>query len=441
MSLLLKDLHHHLHFLRRTQLWLQILLGMTLGILVGYLCSPSKGLLSANTASSVAGWLSLPGHIFLTLIQSVVIGLVVSSIIIGLNSSQDKDSLKRVSTSIIPYFLLTTTAACAIGIALTMILRPGEYIHADLVSQTIETTQISAQAAGISNPEEHGIANIPAKIVSLIPANFLKAAVSNNMLQIVAFTILIGLALRSIGPARSQPLLSFFASLQAVSMKVVAWAMILAPWAVFGLLAEITIQIGIGALVTMSAYVGTVLLGLTLLLVLYLAIVAVFSRMSPFRFLASIRDVMLLAFSTSSSAAVMPLSIKAAEERLDVQPTVSQLVIPLGATVDMAGTALYQVVAAVFLTQVFNISLSPAGLVVLTVTTVGASIGTPSAPGVGIVVLATILSGIGVPTTGIALIIGVDRILDMCRTSVNVTGDLVGCVVANRFIKKAECGG
>jgi Na+/H+-dicarboxylate symporter len=181
--------------------------------------------------------------------------------------------------------------------------------------------------------------------------------------------------------------------------------------------------------------VGTVILGLLVLLFFYLLVVTVLAKQNPLSFLRNIREVQLLAFSTSSSAAVMPLSMKTAQDELQVSKPVSQFVIPLGATVNMDGTALYQVIAAVFLTQVYGIDLTLSQLTLLAATTVGASIGSPSTPGVGIVILATIVQGIGVPPEGIALILGVDRILDMTRTAVNVTGDLTASVVMENWLK------
>jgi len=221
-------------------------------------------------------------------------------------------------------------------------------------------------------------------------------------------------------------------------MKIVSWAMVLAPIAVFGLIAQVTIKIGFDAIVGMSVYVGTVLLGLLVLLTFYLAIILLITRQNPWHFLVKIRDAQLLAFSTSSSAAVMPLSMKTAQESLGVRPSIAQFIIPIGATVNMDGTALYQVIAAIFLTEVFGVDLTSGSLILLMATTVGASIGAPSTPGVGIVILATILQGIGVPASGIALILGVDRILDMCRTAVNVTGDLTASVVMEKWIKKTS---
>ena len=221
-------------------------------------------------------------------------------------------------------------------------------------------------------------------------------------------------------------------------MTVVSWAMRLAPYAVFGLMAQLTAKIGFDALLGMAVYIATVLLGLLILLLLYLLIVYVVARETPIRFLASIREVMLLAFSTSSSAAVMPLSIKTAQQNLNVRPTISQFVIPLGATINMNGTALYQGVAAVFLAQVFGIELGLGAMLLIVVTAVGASIGSPGTPGVGMVILAMVLESVNIPAAGIVLIMGVDRLLDMSRTAVNVCGDLVAAKVMDRWLSKQE---
>ncbi len=223
--------------------------------------------------------------------------------------------------------------------------------------------------------------------------------------------------------------------MQEISLTVIDWAMRLAPVAVFGLICNITMRVGFDAIAGMAAYVGTVLGGLALLLVFYLVLAAVLGKTNPLRFLARIREVQLLAFSTSSSAAVMPFSMQTAENRLGVAPSVSRFIVPLGATINMDGTALYQVSAAIFLAQVYGVQLGFLEIATLAATTVGASIGTPSTPGVGIVILATILQGIGIPPSGIALIIGVDRILDMSRTAINVTGDLTACTIMNRWLR------
>lgn len=221
-------------------------------------------------------------------------------------------------------------------------------------------------------------------------------------------------------------------------MTVVRWAMMLAPFAVFGLMARLTSQVGVDALLGMGFYMLTVLLGLLLLFLLYLVVVFSFARISPLHFIRSMRELLLLAFSTSSSAAVMPLSIRTAEEKFNVRPSISQFVIPLGATINMNGTALYQGVATVFLAQVYGVEIGMAGLALLVVMAVGASIGSPATPGVGIVILSMLLSSIGIPAGGVALIMGVDRILDMSRTAVNVSGDVVTCTLMDRWIGSSK---
>ena len=420
----------------RTRLWAQVLIAMILGIVVGMLLSPSgAALVPTSVADSLAAWLALPGKVFLALIQMVVVVLVLSSIVIGITTSGDPAFLRLVGWRVVLFFVVTTTAAVAMGIALATAMQPGQFIEADLLERTMSTASVQVPTPAQTAPSEM-LTSVPDQIIGLIPTNPFGALLEHAMLQIVIMAIFIGLALVAIPPARAQPLLDLMGSIQELSMQIVSWAMLLAPYAVFGLLAQITIKIGLDAIVGMSAYVATVLAALALLLGMYLVIVVAFARRSPWSFLMDVREVQLLAFSTSSSAAVMPLSMQTAEEKLGVAKSLSQFIIPLGATINMAGTAIYQVVAAVFLTQVFAVELSMGAFVLLAATTVGASIGSPSTPGVGIVILATILEGIGVPAAGIALIIGVDRILDMSRTAINVTGDLATCVVMEKWIGK-----
>jgi len=416
----------------RTRLWVQIIVGMVLGIAVGLALSPSGGaLVDPDVADKVANWVALPGRIFLALIQLVVVVLVLTSIVVGIASGGNVEFLKRVGSRIAPYFVGTTIVATTIGALIATSIEPGAYIDSALVERVMAT---DGGATPVTAPAVIDDASIPDKIVALIPDSLLSASLEKSMLQVVFVAILLAVALLSVSKERARPLLELFVSLQEVAMKVVAWAMLLAPWAVFGLLAQICIKIGVDAILGMSVYVGAVMLGLLVLLAFYLLLVAVLGRRNPFAFLAAAREAQLLAFSTSSSAAVMPLSMQIAHEKLKVKKPIVQFIVPLGATVNMDGTALYQVIAAVFLTQVFGIDLTLGQLVLLTATTVGASIGSPSTPGVGIVILATIVAGIGVPPAGVALILGVDRILDMSRTAINVTGDLAACVVMNRWL-------
>jgi len=218
-------------------------------------------------------------------------------------------------------------------------------------------------------------------------------------------------------------------------MTIIKWAMLLAPIAVFGMMIKLTTEFGISTLIGLGAYVLTVLIGLLILILFYFVIIFIFAKKTPFEFIRQIRVAQLLAFSTSSSAAVMPLSMKVSEEKLKVRPSIAQFVIPTGAVINMDGTALYQIIATMFLAQVFGIHLGITALLILSITVVGASIGTPSTPGAGIAILAMILTGLGIPLAGIALILGVDRILDMSRTTINVTGDLTASVFLDKVVK------
>lgn len=408
------------------QLWFQVILGMIGGIVLGLLLSPSAfALVDEKIAFAIAPWVALCGNIFLALIKMIVVPLVMSSIILGITSAGNVDILRSLGLKIAPYFVLTTMVAVTLGIFITYLIHPGTYVSIEIISQ-IATTSV---------PVEKTVLNlsIPDMIVGLIPISTAKAELDGNILAFVILAIFIGVALMNIDDEDARPMKDLAKSMQAFFMKVVDWAMKLAPYAVFGLLCNITIKIGFDAISSMSMYVLTVILGLLLLLCFYLTIVYFVANIKPLDFLSKIREVQLMAFSTSSLAAVMPLSMKTAEEKLNVPTTISKFVIPLGATVNMDGTAIYQVCAAIFLTQLYGLDLSLVEVVILALTTVGASIGAPSTPGVGIVILATILQGIGVPVEGIALILGVDRILDMCRTTINVTGDLTATLVMKKL--------
>ena len=422
-----------LQHLVRGKLWLQVMIGMVLGIGAGTALGPSAGLVEPDTARVLGNWLGFPGQLFLALIQMIVIPLVFASIIRGLCSTDDLGQLRKMGVRAIGYFVATTTVAVILGIWLALMIRPGSYVAA----AEIQRSPV-AQSVADAKPAAPSLGNLPRQFVSLLPSNPLSSMVESNMLQIVIFASVVGIALVMMPREQAKPMLDLLATLQEVCMTVVRWAMWLAPWAVFGLLAQLTSQIGIQALAGMAVYVATVLVGLLILFVLFLTIAYVGAGTGPAKLISATRDLLLLAFSTSSSAAVMPLSIKTAEQGLGVRPQVSQFVIPLGATINMNGTALYQGVAAIFLAQVYGIDIGAGGLTLIVLTAVGASIGSPATPGVGIVILASILASVGVPPAGVALIMGVDRILDMSRTALNVCGDIVACLLLNKWIRESE---
>ncbi|MGE4313457.1 MAG: dicarboxylate/amino acid:cation symporter [Pseudobdellovibrionaceae bacterium] len=415
------------------KIWLKILIGLVLGVGLGLALSPQGGnLLPENYIAPVTEWVALPGVIFLALLQMIVIPLIVFSIVTGLADSGSLEFVKRIGWRAVGYFILTSAIAVTIGIAIALFIQPGANIDQTLVSKSLAQNSSLPHAATM---EAVADLTIPQRIANLIPTNWTQASLDKNMLQIVVGAILIGLALIGLPKKTAQPVLDLCVSGQAVTMRMIGWAMALAPYAVFGLIASVVTKLGAQAITSVGLYMICVLAGLFAMLVIYLLIVMLVGKMSPLTFLKGVREAQIIAFSTSSSGATMPVSIACAEEHLKLQKPVVRFVIPLGATINMDGTALYQAAAAVFLTQVFGIELTLTQLVLLMVTTVGASIGTPAIPSVGIVVLASILLGIGVPPEGIALILGVDRILDMCRTTINVTGDLTASTVMNKLVR------
>lgn len=428
----LKYLSSHLDKLIKGRLWLKVSVGMVLGIITGIILGPTIGLVESDTASIIGNWLALPGQLFLILIQMIVMPLVFASVIRGLASGENLEQLRRLGLRVAIYFVLTTTVAISIGVAVALLIKPGQYIDNQMVQQAMgsgSTPELPSDALAMP-----GLGELPQKLITILPTNPLTSMVEGQMLQVVLFAVIFGMALVMMAPQQARPLLDVLGSLLEVCMTVVRVAMRLAPYAVFGLMAQLTTKIGLDALLGMAVYVGTVLLGLVILLCFYLMVVFFIGHTRPAHFLGSAREVMLLAFSTSSSAAVLPLTLKTAQDKLHIRSSISQFVVPLGATINMDGTALYQGVAAIFLAQVFGVDIGTGGMLLIIITAVGASIGAPATPGVGIVILALVLESVNIPVAGIALIMGVDRMLDMSRTSINVCGDLVASTVMDRWL-------
>ncbi|MEX1368393.1 MAG: dicarboxylate/amino acid:cation symporter [Nannocystaceae bacterium] len=408
------------------RLWLKVLVAMALGIGTGLLLGPEVQLLPARISRLVVSWLALPGQLFLSLIRMIVIPLVFASVVRGLTASEDMNQLRSMGLRALGFFLLTTVLATGLGIGLALLLQPGAGMNAETIIAELGTGAVVTTAE--TTPSLPGLGEVPAALTGLLPTNPLASLAGGEMLQIILFAVIMGVALLSMPTEKSAPLYDLLGSLQDVSMTVVKWAMRLAPLAVFGLMAKLTASVGLSTLAGMGAYVGVVLLGLLILMLGYLLLMWVTDSLSPWRFLRQAKELLLLAFSTSSSAAVMPLSIRTVLS-FNVRETTARFVIPLGATINMTGTALYQGVATVFLAQVFGVDLGPSALLLVTVTAVAASIGSPATPGVGMVILATVAQSVGIPAAGVVLIIGVDRLLDMARTVVNVTGDVAACLV------------
>lgn len=409
--------------------WKQMVIGMIAGIVTGLIASDhGMGLVPRDALRDVTEWIMLPANAFLALITMIVMPLVFSSVMLAITSSGGMDFLKTVGLRVAGYFVATTTVAVLIGIALSKLINPARFVPQGWVENVSEGITLSS----VTNQLTDG-ASIPSLLVDLIPTNPAQVVMEQQMLQLVIAAMIIGLAVLALRKSHATPVIDLMVSVQEISMKIVHWAMVIAPIAVFGFLFRLTVETGPDMLQALSAYIFTVLLGLGLILCMYLVIVTTLARRNPMEFLRNIRNAQVLAFSSSSSAATMPVSLEVAETKLDVKPEIARLVVPLGTTINMDGTAFYQVVVALFLTQIMGIDLSTGQMVLMSVTIIGASIGSPGSPGVGLVILATILTNIGVPPEAIGIILSVDRFLDMCRTTINVTGDLTATVVMDRL--------
>lgn len=425
----LKGLDFYLTTLVEAKLWVKVLIGLALGALTGWLISPSLGVVPEKISIPLANWLVLPGTLFLKLVQMIMIPLILASIVTGIINAGG-EQLKKMGARLGIYFIATTLISVVLGTVLVLLIRPGQFMNETTADKGIElpTTEISTEQVSGSV-----FSRIPDAIAQLLPENPLASMVNGEMLPIVLFSILVGISLIALTEQQRNPVVILLSSVQEVCMTIVKWAMRLVPYAVFGLIAQLVMSVGMSSLSGIGMYVITVLIGLLILLVMYMMIVAFIGRRNPITFLKEIRDVQLLAFSTTSSAAVMPLSIKTAQNKLGISKSISNFLIPVGATINMDGTALYQCISTVFIAQVYDLELSLASLLVIILTIVAASIGTPSIPGGGVVILASVLQGAGIPAEGIILIIGVDRILGMFRTAVNVTGDLTACIVFEKW--------
>jgi len=424
----LKNISDQFEKMINGRLWLKVMLALVLGVLAGILLGPDLGLVSPNAVKTITSWLALPGQIFLAAIQMIVVPLVVASIVLGLAANNNPAAMKKNGLIAITFIFLSTAIAAAIGIFLALNIQPGHFVDASSLIESGVAEGANVVAKGFPAASE-----LPSKVSGLIPKNPLASMATGEMLQVILFSAVLGAALISIPAQQSKPLFDLFSALQEVSLRIVSWAMLLAPLAVFGLIAQLVANLGIEVLAGIAIYVFTVILGLLIVACLYFAVAKITSGQPLKVFFINVRELLLLAFSTSSSAAVMPISLNVVEEKLKVKPEISRFLIPLGATINMTGTAMYQGVATVFLAQIFNVDLSLFNYVFIVTMAVAASIGSPATPGAGIIILSMVLEGVGIPAAGIAIILGVDRILDMCRTSINVLGDVVACTTVQYF--------
>lgn len=427
------DLVEPVNRLIRAKIWLQIVVGIILGIAVGSVLNEEFGWVSASTGQTIGAWLALPGTLFLAFIQMIVVPLIFSSIIRGIAAASDLQQLKTTGLFLAIYFVVTTFIAAFIGIAVGEFIEPGARIE-KVAAVNVEAVDTSALSSPLSLKE------IPKKITSIVPSNPLSSLVQGDLVQIVIFAIVFGIALLMLTASSAKPLFELLGSIQEVCMVVVSKSMLLAPYAAFGLLAQSMINTGPQVLLSLGLYSVAVLSGLTLLYVFYILVAKFIGKMSIVNFIKASREPLLIAFSTNSSAATMPITVKSAEQHLKIHPSISQFTIPLGATINMDATALYQTLATLFIAQLYHVDLPLTALVALVFTALGASVGTPAVPGVGIIVLAGVLKSVGIPLDGLTLIIGVDRILERFRSALNVTGDLVACTVMAQLTPSKNMG-
>ena len=404
----------------------RIFIGMIAGIIIGallqFIFDDSGDLrfsifsVEVSTYSIlVEGIFSTLGQIFISSLKMLVVPLVLVSLICGTSSLSDPSKLGRLGIKSISFYILTTGIAVSLAIMAGLLVAPGEGLNLQA-----ESTYAAKEAPSLSQV-----------IVNMFPSNPINALAQGNMLQIIVFAVLLGVAMAMTGDAGKR-VAAFFEDLNTVIMRLVTIIMNLAPYGVFVLMAKLFASIELGTIVSLVKYFMVVLVVLIIHgLVTYSALLKVFSGLSPVMLLTKMRDAALFAFSTSSSSATLPVTMETARNKLGVGKSVSSFTLPLGATINMDGTAIMQGVATVFIAQVYAVDLTLGDYVMVVLTATLASVGTAGVPGVGLIMLAMVLQQVNLPVEGIALIIGVDRLLDMTRTAVNITGDCtVACIIA-----------
>ncbi|MBT3738384.1 MAG: dicarboxylate/amino acid:cation symporter [Candidatus Marinimicrobia bacterium] len=409
----------------KLELHWKIIIGLILGLLFGVTAA------SQGWGGFTNDWIAPFGKIFINLLKLIAVPLVLSSLITGVASLSDLKKLSRIGGKTITIYITTTAIAVTIGLIAVNILEPGSTVPEDMKIK-LQNTYQSAASGKLEAAQEVKERSVLQPVVDIVPSNFFSSASNNrNMLQVVFVAIIIGIALIQIPKEKSRPVLEFMEGINDLVIKLVDNIMLLAPIGVFALIADTITSVAgnninnvIELLSALGFYMLAVIMGLVIhMLITYSVVLKLFSKMSLKKFYQGIAPAQLLGFSTSSSGATLPVTMERCEDELGVSEEVSSFVLPLGATINMDGTALYQAVAAVFIAQTLGMDLSIGAQLTIVLTAVLASIGTAAVPGAGIIMLVIILEAIGVPSAGIALILGVDRILDMMRTVTNVTGD------------------
>ncbi len=412
----------------------KIMIGMILGVIFGISLSYTK-----QGPEFISDWIKPFGTIFINSLKLIAMPLILGSLIKGISDLKDISKLSRMGSRTIVIYICTTVFAVLIGLSLVNTITPGDSIKEetrnDLILAYEEGAKLKQDAA-----EEQIEAGPLQALVDIVPENIFDASTKNkNMLQVIFFSIFFGIALILIPDKKARPVKEFFDSFNSVILKLIDFVMLTAPYGVFALLASLVVESpSIDLFKALGMYAITLIIGLFLMIIVYIVIVNLFTNVKPLSFIKGISPAQLLAFSTSSSAATLPVTMDRVENNLGVDKEVSSFVLPIGATINMDGTSLYQAVAAVFIAQTFGMDLSFGTQMGIVLTATLASIGAAAVPSAGMVMLVIVLGQAGIPEAGLALIFAVDRPLDMCRTITNVTGDAAVSMLVAKSMGKLK---
>jgi Na+/H+-dicarboxylate symporter len=424
--------------MKKLALHWKILIGMILGIIFGFIMNSIDG-----GKDFVSDWIKPFGTIFINLLKLIAVPLILASLIKGISDLKDISKIKKMGLRTMIIYMLTTLVAIVIGLGIVNVVKPGAGMSSDTIEKIKAKYETSSDVVDkLSKASAQNDAGPLQALVDIFPSNIFTALGDASMLQIIFFALFVGISLLLIPEKKAKPLMDFFDSLNEVVMKMVDLIMLFAPYAVFALLANVIIAFDdTEILLKLLVYALCVVGGLILMICFYLTLIAVYTKKSPLWFLKQISPAQLLAFSTSSSAATLPVTMERVEEHLGVDKEVSGFVLPVGATINMDGTSLYQAIAAVFIMQVvWPEGLTFSNQLIIVGTALLASIGSAAVPSAGMVMLVIVLESIGFPAEllpiGLALIFAVDRPLDMCRTTVNVTGDATVSMIIAKSLDK-----
>ena len=420
--------------MKKLALHWKILIGMALGVIFGIILSIIEG-----GDAFIGNYIKPFGTIFINLLKLIAVPLILASLIKGVSDLKDISKLSQMGGRTIVTYLITTLTAVTIGLILVNVIQPGKSISTDTRLELIEAYSSNTKEKQVAAAKQQESGPLQA-LVDVVPSNiFLAASNNRNMLQVIFFALFFGIGMILLPVKKVKPVKKFFDSFNDIILKLIDLIMLSAPYGVFALLAALVVEApSLELFQALALYAITLLLGLAIMIVVYIIIVRVFTNKKASFFMKGIAPAQLLAFSTSSSAATLPVTMECVEENLGVDKEVASFVLPIGATINMDGTSVYQGVAAVFIAQAFGLDLSLSAQLGIVLTATLASIGTAAVPSAGIVMLVIVLAQAGIPEAGLALIFAIDRPLDMCRTIVNVTGDAAVSMIVGKSIGKLK---